>query len=138
MNWSRFFLAVVASGIVASFTDWFFMGMLFHDRYLDNPEIWRGEPGKPEGSRIMKSALLGTLASAAFLIILRHLSTPNILSPVAQVVHLAVIATLLGPVPILFQNVVWMKFHPLLGVSHTLGWLTRFIATGFIGIWLLK
>src|SRR5882724_11571978 len=111
MNWTRFLLAVAAAGIIGSFTDWFFMGFLFHDKYLATPEIWRGEPGKPEGSRIMKSALLGMLASAAFLIILRHLSTPNILSPVAQAVHLAVIATLLGPVPILFQNVVWMKFH---------------------------
>jgi hypothetical protein len=27
---------------------------------------------------------------------------------------------------------------PLLGVSHSLGWLVRFVVTGIIGNWLLR
>jgi hypothetical protein len=28
--------------------------------------------------------------------------------------------------------------HPLLGVSHSLGWLARFAISGLIGGWLLR
>ena len=52
MNWTHYFLAVLLSGVASSFTDWLFMGVLFHDKYLATPEIWRGSPGQPEGSRI--------------------------------------------------------------------------------------
>jgi hypothetical protein len=40
-------------------------------------------------------------------------------------------------VPIIFSNIVWIKMDPLLGVSHSLGWLTRFVVTALIGSWLL-
>jgi hypothetical protein len=39
MNWTRFLLAVVVSGLGASVTDWLFMGVLFHNKYLETPEI---------------------------------------------------------------------------------------------------
>jgi hypothetical protein len=38
---------------------------------------------------------------------------------------------------IIFSNIVWIKMHPLLGVSHSLGWLARFVASGLIAGWLL-
>src|SRR3954467_11038800 len=34
-------LAIVVAGLVATFTDWLFMGVLFHDRYMKYPEVWR-------------------------------------------------------------------------------------------------
>jgi hypothetical protein len=36
-------LAIVVAGFVATFTDWLFMGVLFHDRYMRYPEVWREE-----------------------------------------------------------------------------------------------
>ena len=44
----RFVLAVGASGVAASFTDWLFMGKLFHRKYLETPEIWRVKPGQSD------------------------------------------------------------------------------------------
>ena len=37
MNWTRFLLAVVLSGLAATFTDWLFMGVLFHKKYIATP-----------------------------------------------------------------------------------------------------
>jgi len=51
--------------------------------------------------------------------------------------HLAELAWIAGPVPILFSNIVWIRMHPWLGVSHALGWLARFVASGLIAGWLL-
>jgi hypothetical protein len=55
MNWTRFLLAVVVSGLGASVTDWLFMGVLFHNKYLETPEIWRAKPGQPETTNIIAS-----------------------------------------------------------------------------------
>jgi len=35
-----------------------------------------------------------------------------------------------GAVPIIFSNIVWIKMNPLLGISHSLGWLARFVISG--------
>ena len=51
-------------------------------------------------------------------------------------IHMAGCAWLAGPVPIIFSNIVWIKMHPLLGVSHSLGWLARFIISGLIAGWM--
>jgi hypothetical protein len=39
VNWTHFVLAVLVAGIVSSFTDWFFGGILFHRKYSAHPEI---------------------------------------------------------------------------------------------------
>jgi hypothetical protein len=67
MIWPRFLLAVVLSGIVASFTDWLFMGVLFHKKYLETPEIWRLKAGENETRGIVLSSLLGVLSCAVLL-----------------------------------------------------------------------
>ncbi len=131
---TRFLLAVVASGFVASFTDWLFMGVLFHGKYLETPEIWRGKPGQSETRRIVASSLLGALSCAAFIFLCRWTGA---LTPRGEM-HLAGIAWIAGPVPIIFSNIVWIKMHPLVGVSHSLGWLVRFVVSGLIGGWLLS
>jgi hypothetical protein len=41
-------------------------------------------------------------------------------------------------VPIMASNIVWIKMRPLLGVSHYLGWLARFVVTGLMAIRLLR
>jgi hypothetical protein len=133
MTWGRFLLAVAASGVVASFTDWLFMGVLFHGKYLESPEIWRSKPGQSETQRIIVSSLLGVLSCAAFIFLCRWTGAVTMRSEL----HLAGIAWIAGPVPILFSNIVWIKMHPLLGVSHSLGWLARFVISGLIAGWLL-
>ena len=47
-------VAVVAATIVISLSDWLFFGVVFHDRYQETPEVWRGGP---EGPKIAASTL---------------------------------------------------------------------------------
>jgi len=134
MNWTRFLLAVVISGFATTFTDWLFMGVLFHKKYLATPEIWRVKPGQSDTRSIVLSSLLGVLSCAVFLyfcvwagIIVSHRAT----------FRTALLVWVAAPVPIIFSNIVWMKMDTLLGVSHSLGWLARFAVTALIGSWLL-
>jgi len=46
MNLGRFVLVVLIASVVTSFSDWLFMGILFHDKYKAAPEIWRSFSGQ--------------------------------------------------------------------------------------------
>jgi hypothetical protein len=59
MGWMKFVLAVVVSGVAASFTDWVFMGMLFHRKYFETPEVWRLKPGGARLRRLWRRWSLG-------------------------------------------------------------------------------
>ena len=62
----RFVLAVLAGGVVASMTDWLFMGDLVYKRFDKHPEIWRFAGGQGESRAIAWSAALPFLTCAVF------------------------------------------------------------------------
>jgi hypothetical protein len=130
----RFVLAVGASGVATSFTDWLFMGKLFHGKYLETPEIWRIKPGQSDTRSIIVSALLGVVSCAAFIWLCRWTDALTLRSEL----HMAELVWVAGALPIIFSNMVWIKMNPLLGVSHSLGWLARFVISALIGGWLLR
>jgi hypothetical protein len=130
----RFVLAVGASGLATSFSDWLFMGKLFHGKYLDTPEIWRIKPGHSDTRHIVASSLLGVLSCAAFIWLCRWTDALTLRSEL----HMAELVWVAGALPIILSNIVWIKMNPLLGVSHSLGWLARFVISGLIGGWLLR
>ena len=49
MTLSHMALAILLSGLAVSMTDWFFFGVLFHDKYRAYPEIWRQAPADVDG-----------------------------------------------------------------------------------------
>ena len=120
----RIVAAVVAASVVASFTDWLFMGVLFHDRYQAHPEVWRDNRSEPR--KIMVSQLIGVIACAGFVALC--LLLPHSLKFYLKAAGAVWIASV---VPLLAQNGVWMKLHPLVLCSHAIGWLVRFVITGF-------
>lgn len=130
----RFVLAVGASGVATSFTDWLFMGALFHKKYFETPETWRIKPGQSDVRSIVVSSLLGVVSCAAFIWLCRWTDALTVRSEL----HMAELVWVAGAVPIIFSNIVWIKMNPLLGVSHSLGWLARFVISGLIGGWLLR
>ena len=130
----RFVLAVGASGVATSFTDWLFMGALFHKKYFETPETWRIKPGQSDVRSIVVSSLLGVVSCAAFIWLCRWTDALTVRSEL----HMAELVWVAGAVPIIFSNIVWIKMNPLLGVSHSLGWLARFVVSGLIGGWLLR
>jgi hypothetical protein len=130
----RYVLAVGASGVATSFTDWIFMGKLFHAKYLETPETWRMKPEQSDTRKIVASSLLGVVSCAAFIWLARWTDALTVRSEL----HMAELVWVAPAVPIIFSNIVWIKMHPLLGVSHSLGWLARFVISGLIGGWLLR
>jgi Protein of unknown function (DUF1761) len=121
MNWTRIGLAVLACGVVTMFTDWFFMGILFHKKYLAFPEVWRKKPGEPDGALIFWSQMIGLVSCAAYVLVCAKL---GIFTWGANL-KLAAMVWAMGPLPILIQNWMWMKVHPHITVAHLAGWLAR-------------
>src|SRR5436305_4362510 len=68
MSIGRLAIALLASGFAVSMTDWFFGGVLFHERYLAYPEVWRRRAGQPgEGQAIAWAILLGFVTCVIFI-----------------------------------------------------------------------
>ncbi|HYL76280.1 MAG TPA: DUF1761 domain-containing protein [Bryobacteraceae bacterium] len=133
MNWTHFLMAVAAAGVVSSFTDWFFFGVLFHDKYAAYPEVWRAAPGKSETKTILTVTLMGLVTCAAF-VFLYHLSS---LHGYGAALELAGIVWIMAPVPLTISNALYVKMHPALVVSHSMGWLARLVAAALAAGWLL-
>jgi hypothetical protein len=133
VNWTHFVLAALAAGVVSSFTDWFFGGILFHGEYSVHPEIWRQGPGKSETSAVTWSIVLGFVTSGAFM-------AACIVVPAhgySGALKLAGLCWLIAPVPLLITNALFIKLHPLTVVSHSLGWLAKLVVAALVAGWLL-
>jgi hypothetical protein len=123
MNWARFAMTVAAAGVAASFTDWLFMGVLFHGKYLETPEMWRRpQGGKGETQAIVLTSLVSTISCAVIIYVCERIH----MHTYAQSLKLAV-AMWVAALPILATFSIWTKYHPTLAVSHSLGWLARFV-----------
>jgi hypothetical protein len=119
--------AVAVSGTLATFTDWLFMGVLFHQHYNRYPEVWwpafreRGDK-----KAIIYSSLLAYLTSAAMIALCWVAQSHGF----AQALTLSLLAWIAGPVVVLITNGFWIKIDPRVTFAHTLGWLARFVLAG--------
>ena len=121
----RFVFAVLAGGIVASMTDWLFMGDLVYKRFDKHPEIWRFPGGQGESKAIALSAALPFLTCAVFdfLCVHQHLFTRSSILILALCLWIAV------ALPMIVTNAVWMKVAIPIAASFSIGWLVKlFIA----------
>ncbi len=122
MDWTRFGMAVVASGILMCVSDWLFMGVLFHDKYKQYPEVWRDPEGKKEMTKVLWSTLMGFVIAAVFIYVAARWQFETY----AVSLKLAVAVWVMGPLPLIISNGMWFKFPKELVVSHSLGWLAKF------------
>lgn len=127
---TKLIFAVLLAGTITMFTDWLFMGVLFHKRYNRFPEVWW--PGlrekRADTRAIAVSSALGYLTALAIvgLCIFGHAYT------VPRALFLAFLAWLGGPLAMQVTNGFWIKTDPLITVSHSAGWLVRFLICGAI------
>ncbi len=126
-------MVVVLASAVASFSDWLLMGVLFHEKYLAAPEIWRPAVANKNRNRILVSQCIGALCCAAFAYLCLLMNALTI----GTSLRAALLVWLAGPVVVLAQMVQWMKLHPLIGISHASGWLVRLGITGLSAALLL-
>jgi hypothetical protein len=119
--------AVAVSGTLATFTDWLFMGVLFHQHYNRYPEVWwPAFREKGDKKAIIYSSLLAYLTSAAMIALCWVAQSHGF----AQALALSLLAWIAGPVVVLVTNGFWIKIDPRVTFAHTLGWLARFVLAG--------
>jgi len=121
MPWGRIALAVLASAIVSSMTDWFFMGDWLYKRFDRHPEIWRKPGGQGESKAILWSSVLPFLTCGVFVLVCSRLH----FFLYRETFKLAVAIWLIGPLPLTIVNALWMKIAPAIAASHALGWLVK-------------
>jgi hypothetical protein len=121
MNWIRMGLTVFAGGLVASLTDWLFMGDWLYKRFNRNPEIWRHADGKGEMTAIAWSAPLTFVTSAVFAFLCVRLN----LHSFGATLKLALAIWLCGPLPLLITHGLFIKLHPAITASYSAGWLVK-------------
>ena len=119
MNWMRFVIIVVCTGILTSLTDWLAAGDWLHRRYT-YPEVWR--PGN-EKRAIAVTSPLPFLTCGVF----AYLATRLGLHSVATTVKLAIAAWLIGPLPVILTNAAFMKLHRVFVASYSIGWLAKLL-----------
>lgn len=102
MNWPHILLAAMAAGMISSFTDWFFAGVLFYDKYRAYPEVWRRSLGKSETETpaVAWSVVVGFLTAAALLVTCEEFHV----SGYAGTLKLTASYWLIVPVPLLNTN----------------------------------
>ena len=129
MNWTRFGLIVIGSGVVSSLTDWFFAGDWLHRRYT-YPEVWR--QGN-EGRAIALTSPLPFMTCAVFLAVIAWLN----LHSVAKAVTLAAAIWLIGPLPLILPNAAFMKLLRVFVASYATGWLVKLAIVAVAAGWFL-
>jgi hypothetical protein len=123
MDWMPI-VAILVAGTAATFTDWLFMGVLFHDRYMLHPEVWReGIVGGKDRTAVIYACALDYLAAAA-LVGLGVLTDIHTLWPAVGV---AVLAWIAGPLVITITNGFFMKLDWYVVAAHCAGYLVRFL-----------
>ena len=126
MNW-MLPAAAFGAGTIATFTDWLFMGVLFHDAYNRFPEVWR--PGIREGTErgaIIASSIIGYVMSGAVVALCAIAGVHNISGGLKN----AAVAWLAGPLVVLVINGFFIKVDGRITFAHCLGWLARMALAG--------
>ncbi|HWP02462.1 MAG TPA: hypothetical protein VNL96_03310 [Gemmatimonadaceae bacterium] len=125
----RILLAIVMANLVVSLVDWYFFGVLWHEKYKAYPEVWRRPQGGPgEGRAVALSALVGALTPTVFVLLCVALGMVRL----QQALQLGVGVWLVAPVPMWSWNYIFMKVHPLVVVSGIVGWLVRLGVTALV------
>ena len=117
--------AVFAAGTIASFTDWYFMGVLFHDRYQTYPETWwprQQNDTKP----ILYSTALGYVTAAAVIALCAMAGVDSVWSGI----KVGFLAWLAGSFVQVATTHIWVRIDLKVSIAHALGYLARFLIAG--------
>lgn len=124
--------AALIGALLGSLADWLFAGVIFHGRYQVHPEVWRPGAGAVR-SRIVLAQALCLLTSAAFVALSWKLHQIDY----SGNLKLAAMIWLIGPLPLLLANGLFIKIDPLVTASHAAGWLVKLLLIGAVTAWML-
>ena len=117
--------AVLAGTALAALADWLFAGLLFRRRYQLHPETWRGGP---LGPRVAATLALALLTAAAFVLLADKLGQDDLRGGL----KLGAMIWLIGPLPLLAANAMFIRIDPLVTASHAAGWLAKLLLIGAV------
>ena len=118
--------AIIVSSVLVGLADWFFGGILFHDKYNAYPEVWR--PRETNRYAIILAQVLGVISAIAFVVMASKLQQTDF----SQAFTLAFWIWLIGPVPIYVTNYSFMKIHWQIVVGQLTGWLVKLLLTALV------
>ena len=121
--------AILAAGILGTFTDWQFMGVLFHDAYNTYPEIWR--PGIRDGKEkaaILWAAALGFIVSAGVIALCALVGVGGVWGGLG----VALLVWIAGPLTVIVVNSLFVKLDSKVTFAHCLGYLARMLIAGAV------
>ena len=124
--------AALIGGVLGSLADWLFAGILFHGRYQTYPEVWRPGAGAVR-HRILFAQLLAFVTSGAFVALAWKLHQTDMVGDA----KLAAMIWLIGPLPLLLANALFIKLDPLVTASHAAGWLVKLLLIAAATAWML-
>lgn len=127
---TRYLIALVAATVAISLTDWFFFGVLFHDRYQRTPEVFR--PGS-ETRKIAVSMVLAAVGVAFFLLLAQRFHVQTF----GESFGLALLVWLAASLPQTATTTLYVRYDAALGFSHALGYLARLVVTAAAYTWLV-
>ncbi len=126
MNW-MLVAAILGAGTLAAFTDWLFMGVLFHAAYNRYPEVWwPGIRESKEMGPIIWSSIIGYAMTAAIFVLCSWAGVHSIMAGLA----VAAVSWIAGPLGIVVINGFFIKIDPRITVAHSIGYLARFAIAG--------
>lgn len=134
VNWIHFALAALVGGILSSLTDWLFMGDLLYKRNNKHPEIWRYPGGKGESKAIVCSGPFPFLTCAVFAFATNEFHVHSL----GAALRMAFEIWLIGPLPLVLTNALFMKVQPMIATAHSLGWLVKLGVAAGAAILFLK
>ena len=118
--------AIIVAAVLYGLADWFFGGILFHDKYLAYPEVWR--PRESNLYAIIAAQALGLLSAIAFVVMAVKLQQTDF----SQALTLAFWIWLVAPVPIYLTNFSFMKLHWMIVAGQLTGWLVKLLAMALV------
>jgi intracellular septation protein A len=122
--------AALLGGVLGSLADWVFAGVLFHNRYQVHPEVWRTGNQR---QRIIGAQAFAFLTSAAFVALAWKLHQTDL----RGALKLAAMVWLIGPLPLLIGNALFIKIDHLVTASHAAGWLAKLLLVAAATAWLV-
>jgi intracellular septation protein A len=122
--------AALLGAVLGSLADWLFAGVIFHERYHRTPETWRtGEQKK----RIAGAQALALVTSAAFVALAWKVHQTDL----RGAAKLAAMVWLIGPLPMLLTNAMFIRIDNKVTASHAVGWLVKLLLIAAATAWLL-
>jgi hypothetical protein len=122
--------AALVGGLLGSLADWLFAGVLFHQRYQRFPEVWRTGG---ERRRIAAAQALAVVTAAGFAVLAWKLGQTD----GRGALKLAAMIWLIGPLPMLLANAMFIRIDHFVIVSHAAGWLVKLLLIAGATAWFL-